>query len=116
MAKIEKAVIIILIILAGCAIAASYYLKISRQDIEFVDDRAQEDASDTILSKRIISINSADKDTLAKLTGIGPHLAQKIIDYRREFGSFNSKEDILKVKGMGPKKYQAIKDYIRVDE
>ena len=48
-----------------------------------------------------IDINSADAKTLDKeLTGVGPKLAQAIVDYRAKNGPFKSVEDLAKVKGI----------------
>ncbi|MEO0076616.1 MAG: ComEA family DNA-binding protein [candidate division WOR-3 bacterium] len=62
-----------------------------------------------------ININTANKDDLIKLPGIGEKLAQRIIDYRNNYGYFKTTKDILKVNGIGPKRYQQIKDLITVD-
>lgn len=59
-----------------------------------------------------ISINSATLDELCTLNGIGPSMAQKIIDYRNTYGSFKTIEDIMQVKGIKEKLYLKIKDYI----
>ena len=48
-----------------------------------------------------VNINTAGLDELQRLTGIGPALAQRIIDYREEHGPFQSVEDLLEVKGIG---------------
>lgn len=119
MAKIEKIVVIILILAALAGIAISYYNKRAQKKIQIIPVEIigqAERAKDIIAERRIIDINTADKYTLSKLPGIGPHLAQRIIDYRREYGNFSSSDDILKVKGIGPKKYEKMKDYIRMDE
>jgi competence protein ComEA len=59
-----------------------------------------------------VSINMADLNTLDTLPGIGPSMAQKIIDYRRANGSFQSLEDLKKVPGIGENKYQNLKEKI----
>ena len=58
-----------------------------------------------------ININTASKDELMSLNGIGDTLAQNIIDYRNK-NSFESIEDILNVNGIGQSKYEKIKEYI----
>lgn len=58
-----------------------------------------------------ISINSASLEMLDSLPGIGPSIAQRIIDYRQE-NSFSSLEQIKEVKGIGDKLYEKIKDMI----
>lgn len=63
----------------------------------------------------IININKAGKDELTKLPGIGPKLADRILEYRKENGFFTKPEDIIKVKGIGLKKFEKCKDMIVVD-
>jgi comEA protein len=50
-----------------------------------------------------IDINHADLAKLQQLSGIGPVLAKKIIDYRDKNGYFQTVQDLIKVKGIGPK-------------
>ena len=61
-----------------------------------------------------VNINTANQSELDSLPGIGPALAQRIIDFREENGNFNSIEDIQNVKGIGDSKYENIKDKIVV--
>jgi len=61
-----------------------------------------------------VDINTATVEELDTLYGIGYILAQRIIDYRAEFGPFEAIEDIMKVDGIKDSVYEAIKDDIRV--
>lgn len=61
-----------------------------------------------------VNINTATKEELQSISGIGEGKAQAIIDYREEFGNFNSIEDILNVSGIGESIYEKIKDSITV--
>ena len=61
-----------------------------------------------------ININTATQNELETLTGIGPSMASKIINYRKEHGKFKKIEEIKNVPGIGEAKYNAIKDNICV--
>lgn len=63
-------------------------------------------------SSNLININTATKEDLDTLPGIGPATAQKIIDYRQEHGNFSSIEDIKNVKGIGEAKFNKMQDKI----
>ncbi|MBN2363763.1 helix-hairpin-helix domain-containing protein [candidate division WOR-3 bacterium] len=59
-----------------------------------------------------VNINSSDARMLETLPGIGPVIAQRIIDYRNEHGPFSRKQDIQNVRGIGPAKYSKIESLI----
>lgn len=61
-----------------------------------------------------ININTASKEALETLTGIGPAKANAIIDHRQKNGPFSRIEDIEKVPGIGPATFNQIKDNITV--
>lgn len=62
-----------------------------------------------------INLNTADARLLETLPGIGPVLAQRIVDYRQQNGYFRRPEDILKVEGIGKATYEKIKGLIAVN-
>jgi competence protein ComEA len=62
-----------------------------------------------------LNINTAAQAELETLPGIGPVLAQRIIEYREAHGPFATIEDIQNVPGIGPEKFDDIKDLITVE-
>ena len=62
-----------------------------------------------------ININTATLEQLQLLPGIGESLAQRIINYRNQHGSFSATKDLMKVSGIGEKKFDGIKDYITIN-
>lgn len=59
-----------------------------------------------------ININTADKSELDALPGIGPSLAERILEYRQTNGSFNDIDELKKVTGIGASKFEKIKDKV----
>lgn len=59
-----------------------------------------------------VNINTADSATLESLPGIGPALAQRIIDHRQTHGPFERVEDVMKVSGIGEATFEGIQDLI----
>ncbi|HHW56891.1 MAG TPA: transporter [Clostridia bacterium] len=62
-----------------------------------------------------ININTATKEELQTLPGIGPVTAERIIEFRETKGPFKKIEDIMNVPRIGPKMFEQIKDKIVVD-
>ncbi len=63
-----------------------------------------------------VDLNTATVKDLAKLPGIGPKTAVKIVVYRKDNGGFKSIEELMKVKGVGVKTYNKIEGLITISE
>lgn len=63
---------------------------------------------------KLVNINTANLEELQKLDGIGPSMAQKIVNHREQNGYFSSIEDIKNVSGIGETKYNKIKENITI--
>ena len=63
----------------------------------------------------VVNINTADAAQLAFLPRVGVKAAQRILDYRKEHGSFKKTTDLMQVKGFGEKSYERLAAYVTVD-
>lgn len=63
-----------------------------------------------VSQSKIVRINSATIEQLDTLSGVGPSIAKKIIDYRTQNGGFKNIEELKLVSGIGDKMYEKIKD------
>ena len=61
-----------------------------------------------------VNLNTAGKEELMTLSGIGEARAEDILEYRQKYGSFSSIEDIMNISGIGEKMFEKIKDDIEV--
>jgi competence protein ComEA len=83
---------------------------------EYADADTGNDETDTYTNAaRLININTASQAALDTLPGIGPVIAQSIIDYRNTNGGFTSIEEIMEVSRIGSSVFEQIKDKITVE-
>jgi competence protein ComEA len=67
------------------------------------------------LTKGPINLNTANKEQLSTLNGIGEKTADKIINYRQKNGPFSTVEDLMKVSGIGASKLDGIRGEVVVN-
>lgn len=63
-----------------------------------------------------VNVNTASKHLLTYVSGLGPTLAQNIVDYRTENGPFESRRQLLKVPRMGTKAYEQCAGFLRIPQ
>lgn len=64
---------------------------------------------------RQVDLNKASAEELATVPGIGPSLAQRIIEFREKEGPYRRIEDLMKVKGIGEKSFQKLRQHVKVE-
>lgn len=70
------------------------------------------DTPDIEVTPYLINVNTADRDELDILDGIGPAIAERIIEYRKNNGPFESADELAEISGIGPSTIANIRDYI----
>lgn len=90
--------------------------KLIDEDKIYIPEIGEEITIETVntINNEKININTASKEQLMSLKGIGPAYSQNIIDYRK-INKFDNIEEIKQVSGIGEKTFEKIKDYITVN-
>ena len=63
-----------------------------------------------------VNVNTAGTALLTYISGVGPQLAQNIVDYRTENGAFTSRKELLKVPRMGAKAFEQCAGFLRIPQ
>ncbi len=74
------------------------------------------EAYPTVIEKKLLNVNKATREELEALPGIGPVIAQRILERRETVGPFKSVEELLQVSGIGPARLAAIRDLVTVSD
>lgn len=117
----EKYVIVFLVVGAICGTGYSYYQKFNSPiRLRFKKTVQKEpvlrrDLELLLKEEKSVNINSASAEELMKLSGVGPVLANRIVEYRMANGPFKNTDDLKEISGIGPKKFDAVKDYIKLE-
>ena len=88
----------------------------SKQEVEELKSigKLNDEIDNTTKKDNKININTATQAELEEITGIGPSLAQKIIEYRESNGKFKDIEELKNVSGIGDKKFESMKSQITI--
>lgn len=106
--------LVIATLCGGTALAAS---PSSDVDVVIELDAADQDGARfdaTVSLEGEVNINTASAAELELLPGIGPSIAQRIVDYRAEH-PFKQRNNIMRVRGIGQKTFAKIKDFLVVE-
>jgi protein Tex len=63
-----------------------------------------------------VNLNTASRHLLTYISGLGPQLAQNLVDFRRDKGSFQSRRELLKVPRMGAKAFEQCAGFLRISD
>ena len=108
MRKHREVYLLILLTLAGCALSLGFFLLQNRKtSVSYADlfspgkEITHTELTPSVPAGPLVNINTATAEQLQTLPGIGPGLAQKILDYRAEHGPFATVAELSKVPGIG---------------
>lgn len=83
-----------------------------------VNQKMLKESLDTVVESCVnsvgVELNTASKHLLSYVSGLGPGLAQNIVDYRSENGKFSSRKDLLKVPRLGDKAFEQAAGFLRI--
>lgn len=94
----------------GCVMLMVCLERMSARPVKHADLAATQQAT------YLINVNQADKDELCLLPRVGPGIAQRIIDTRRDQGEFHQPRDLTNVPMIGEKTVRALAPWIGFDE
>ena len=120
MSQTEKKVLAVLTLFLILGIGVRWYQKEnSKVDLRVVPshelDYVKQKFEESRLKKKQVHLNTATSQELEELPGIGPKLAQQIIQYRETVKTFTSPEEVLKIKGFGKVRYENLRPYLLVN-
>lgn len=62
----------------------------------------------------VVNLNNASAEQLQMLPGIGPAVAQRIVEHREKVGAFKQTEDLMLVRGIGEKSFEKLRPYVAI--
>lgn len=95
-------------------VASLVVLLLSAPVISYAQQAAPAAAAPAEKAGPTVNINTATSSELESLPGVGPKLAQRIIDYREKNGGFKKLEDLMNVQGIGEKNFLKLKSKLSV--
>ena len=80
------------------------------KDVSADTNRVSQAAQQTV----VVNLNTSTSEQLQTIRGIGPALAERILNYRKEKGKFAKAEDLMNVRGIGEAKFEKIKNQVSI--
>lgn len=85
-----------------------------------VDQKLLKESLDRVVENCVnsvgVNLNTASKHLLTYVSGLGPGLAQNIVEYRKENGAFKTRQELLKVKRLGSNAFQQCAGFLRIPD
>jgi uncharacterized protein len=85
-----------------------------------VDQKKLKNSLDSVVESSVnmvgVNVNTASRHLLTYISGLGPQLAQNIVDFRKENGPFDSRKELMKVPRMGAKAFEQSAGFLRISE
>lgn len=78
--------------------------------------KSLDDVVESSVNKVGVEVNTASKQLLTYVSGLGPVLAQNIVEYRNENGAFESRKDLKNVKRLGNKAFEQAAGFLRIGD
>ncbi|MEZ5106614.1 MAG: Tex family protein [Draconibacterium sp.] len=85
-----------------------------------VDQKKLKNSLDSVVELSVnsvgVNLNTASQHLLTYISGLGPQLAENIVEYRKENGAFPSRDELKKVPRMGPKAFEQAAGFLRIPD
>ena len=83
-----------------------------------VDQKLLKEGLDTVVGSAVnlvgVNVNTASMHLLMYISGLGPQLAQNLVNYRRDNGPFSSRKELMKIPRMGPRAFEQAAGFLRI--
>jgi competence protein ComEA len=99
---------------AAIALGSGSVTAVSPSSVSLLSDHPSTAAVPKRSHKSLIDVNRATEQDFDALPGIGPRLAERIMEYRQSVGVFHSLDELRAVKGIGKKKFERIRPLVTV--
>ncbi len=105
----------IALLLVGSIVATHWSTPVMRTSVPYLTTVQQpHTAADLILLGQRINLNCADATALQSIVGIGPALASRIVEDRRQHGPFTAVDELQRVRGIGPVLFGRMRSFVRI--